>query len=54
MDIEHMDIEHMDIEQIEREAKECLEKMKRESERAEKKCVKILEALEFLVNENEN
>ena len=50
---EKMDIEQM-VEQLEKEARECIEKMTRESETSEKKCARMLEALEFLINEDED
>ena len=46
-----MDIEQM-VERFEREAQECIDKMMRASETSEKRCARIFESLEFLINEN--
>ena len=48
--IENM-IEEMDINQMIEKANESMNNMNRESERAEKSCMRIFEALEFLINE---
>ena len=48
--IENM-IEEMDIKQMIEKANESMNNMNRESERAEKSCMCIFEALEFLINE---
>ena len=48
--IENM-IDEMDIKQMIEKANESMNNMNRESERAEKSCMCIFEALEFLINE---
>ena len=50
--IENM-IEDMDIKQMIEKANESMDNMKRESERAEKSCMRIFEVLELLINEKE-
>ena len=50
--IENM-IEDMDIEQMIEKANESMNNMNRESERAEKTCMRIFDVLEFLINEKE-
>ena len=44
-------IEEMDINQMIEKANESMNNMNRESERAEKSCMRIFNALEFLINE---
>ena len=48
--IENM-IDEMDINQMIEKVNESMNNMNRESERAEKSCMRIFEALEFLINE---
>ena len=50
--IENM-IEEMDINQMIEKANESMNNMNRESERAEKTCMRIFDVLEFLINEKE-
>ena len=50
--IENM-IKEMDINQMIEKANESINNMNIESERAEKSCMRIFEAFEFLINEKE-
>jgi len=50
--IENM-INEMDIKQMIEKANESMNNMNRESERAEKTCMRIFDVLEFLINEKE-